>query len=212
MAHADGAPRPAVDRAVEAATSRPALVGIAVAIVAALTVTTLLGGFEQVERADAEERLEALAPGEWSASLPYSYAVASATRTDRIGYSEPDAGYEFVMVEADAVNGWDREATGLDDGLLLDLGDGTRLSADRVFIVADGSWASDLPPRVRTLVRLVWEVPEGSVGAEASLVVLSSRLVTNGRLITQPYWTGDRPVQSVAVPVADAFSGEEGAG
>ncbi len=211
MTEGDGAPRSTVDRAIDVVARRSILLAVAAAVVVALAATALLGGF-----AEAEERpdpVPSLALGEWSATQPYSLRILGATRTDVFGYAEPDDGNEFLLVEVDALNTWDREVSRLRDALLLELdgsgSDGQEdgrepLEADRMVIVADETITSALTPRVPTRMVFLFEVPRGAVGDAVTLQLIGFTLFTEGRLITEDYWSASVLAQRASVPVVDA--------
>lgn len=203
------APRPALDRAVEVVTRRSILVSAAAVIVIAVAVVALLGGFADADPADAE-RVPELPVGEWSQTRPYSVAILGATRTGEYGYTEAEPGEELILVELDAVNTWDRQTSRLRDTLLLDLGDGEPLTPERTVVVADGTETGGLPPRVTTRLIMLWTVPVGAVGETATLQAVDATLITEGRLITNPYWTRDRVAQLATVPVVDDPAREDG--
>ena len=131
----------------------------------------------------------------------------------RFFVAEPDDGNEFLLVEVDAMNTWDREVSRLRDALLLELdgsgSDGQEdgrepLEADRMVIVADETITSALTPRVPTRMVFLFEVPRGAVGDAVTLQLIGFTLFTEGRLITEDYWSASVLAQRASVPVVDA--------
>lgn len=192
--------RSRVDAVVDIATRRSAVITLLLALAASTGIIALLGGFDEV--AETVE-IESVAVGEWTDTQPYSLAVLSARRADTVGYSEAGPGTEFLIVDLEVVNTWDRGVARLRDSLLLDLGDGEPLEPDRTLTSADRVDIATVPPRVPTAIRLVWEVPSGAVGPTATLQVIDATLITEGRLITVDYWSLDRVAGVVTVDVVD---------
>ena len=152
-------------------------VWLGIAAVVGGLVAWPLGGWDTVTLQST--KIPDVAPGTPVAGHQFSVEVASAEITDvhPDGFSEPDAGWEYLILNLAVTNETDRTQSSLylgddysgvvtlDDGVLgwgstLEDDDGYPVSSDN-YLVADGDLNPDLQPRLRAPVTLVFPVPVG---------------------------------------------------
>jgi len=191
----------------------PTLVWIGAAALVVVGVVALFGGLDDAEATVDVTELQALAVGVASGGAPTDVTVLSVSRTTAMPelWLEADPGQEFIVVEIDAVNTWDRTTVGIRSAVLLEL-DGELVEADRVMVSADLAAVSTLPPRVPTRMTLIWPVPVGAVGDVAPVLVTDSVFVPDPVLLDAPYWRDLGPRWVVSAPVETAPHAAQGDG
>lgn len=162
-------------------------VWIGAAAVAAGLIAWPLGGWDTVVLEST--KIPEVSPGTVVEGNQYSVAVdaAKVTAVHPDGFSEPDEGWEYFILDVTVVNETDRTQLSLrvgdgfggvvtvDDGVVgwgtteLD-SSGYEVSADP-YLLADGTYLPDLQPRLAAPIELVFEVPIGTFASGDEITV-----------------------------------------